>query len=541
MLLRSICVAALACAPLAAQFRDLATTQDGAQLYFVSALRQRGTDQHLYDKIFRLDASGVSLAFLPPKPGPAPYEQYSLGPLQVDGAGAWLLYGRRQNCTGGSSCFLNEQRSATLAGAWFTQNLGANASISRDARWAVSYSSPGVMIRYAWRRDLNAAVNVNLPAQPALPPSVATNGWVLIPAYDRLLLWDGAAARTLAGAVAGAAMDDNATTVVYQTAGARLRVIDLAGGGEWPLGADDRDNTAPQLSSDGRAVLYLSRMYDGPQVFFSARDGGEWMQLTDAEGGIQEAVLSGDGSVAWALTGTGAMLRIDTATGAVDERVAPVPAANLPGPGVPGSAVVLDGHGLDRVTPRVGGLAMPVLSASGGRIVFQIPWDTPAGDTELALENSGGPFESAFPYTIQEFGPSAVPLGDASAQPVPIAVHEDFGSPVTADNPATPGEVVHIYATGLGPVDPTVATGIPSPAVPLSRATLPLRWLWSAGSELPAEVLFAGLAPGLTGFYQVDVRVPAAPDGALLGVWVEWSPPEGGRLGWLLGYVPVSF
>ncbi len=49
----------ISCLPAAAQaFQDLSTTADGSILYFASPVRQKGTDQKLYSKIFRWTAAG---------------------------------------------------------------------------------------------------------------------------------------------------------------------------------------------------------------------------------------------------------------------------------------------------------------------------------------------------------------------------------------------------------------------------------------------------------------------------------------------------
>ena len=74
------------------------------------------------------------------------------------------------------------------------------------------------MISYVWRTDRRTGERTDLTqvARPGSAASVALNGAVLIPAFDRLVLWNGGQARTLAGGVAAAAMDDAATTVIYQ-------------------------------------------------------------------------------------------------------------------------------------------------------------------------------------------------------------------------------------------------------------------------------------------------------------------------------------
>ena len=88
---------------------------------------------------------------------------------------------------------------------------------------------------------------------------------------------------------------------------------------------------------------------------------------------------------------------------------------------------------------------------------------------------------------------------------VETVYHEDF-SPVTADSPARPGEIIIIRATGLGPLTPgTTPSGtdpFPSPSVEVNS---------------PVEVDFGGQSmpainkigwPGQNNVYRIDVRVP---------------------------------
>jgi uncharacterized protein (TIGR03437 family) len=88
---------------------------------------------------------------------------------------------------------------------------------------------------------------------------------------------------------------------------------------------------------------------------------------------------------------------------------------------------------------------------------------------------------------------------------VGLAVHNDTGRLVSTGDPAKPGEVVAIYATGLGPLKGAVASGVPAPASPpietLSRPTVTV-------AGIAAEVLFSGLPPGFVGVNQVNIRVP---------------------------------
>jgi len=62
-----------------------------------------------------------------------------------------------------------------------------------------------------------------------------------------------------------------------------------------------------------------------------------------------------------------------------------------------------------------------------------------------------------------------------------------------------------IYCAGLGPVNPAIGDGTAAPSSTLSRTVNPVTA--TIGGQ-PAQVLFAGLAPGFAGLYQVNVVVP---------------------------------
>jgi len=81
--------------------------------------------------------------------------------------------------------------------------------------------------------------------------------------------------------------------------------------------------------------------------------------------------------------------------------------------------------------------------------------------------------------------------------------------------PAVPGEIVHLYLTGLGPVDRPILTGAVTPGGKVFRATTPLEcriteFIPGDGtSDVPLEILFACLAPGFVALNQLDIRLPS--------------------------------
>jgi uncharacterized protein (TIGR03437 family) len=79
---------------------------------------------------------------------------------------------------------------------------------------------------------------------------------------------------------------------------------------------------------------------------------------------------------------------------------------------------------------------------------------------------------------------------------------------VTGGKAAKPGDIVTLYATGLGPTNPPLAPGVQATGV--SPTTNPVTVTIGGITLSPADVLYAGLSPNsISGLYQINVRVPA--------------------------------
>jgi uncharacterized protein (TIGR03437 family) len=102
-----------------------------------------------------------------------------------------------------------------------------------------------------------------------------------------------------------------------------------------------------------------------------------------------------------------------------------------------------------------------------------------------------------FPETVAKLYPQYGPQAGA-------IFRQDWSQ--TYVGPINTGEVIHVYATGFGPVSPEVPDGASAPAAePFSRLTQTL-------TCSNAEILYAGLAPGaVERIYQIDIRIGQTP------------------------------
>ena len=93
----------------------------------------------------------------------------------------------------------------------------------------------------------------------------------------------------------------------------------------------------------------------------------------------------------------------------------------------------------------------------------------------------------------------------------PAVLHASDNTLVSAAKPAKVGEVLTLYAAGLGPTKPGVDPGQPFTADPIQLVNSPVQVLVNGN---PGDVLYAGGYPGAVDGYQVNFRIP---DGAKAG------------------------
>lgn len=159
------------------------------------------------------------------------------------------------------------------------------------------------------------------------------------------------------------------------------------------------------------------------------------------------------------------------------------------------------------VSVFVNGSVTPLLFVSPGQINFLFPVTAALGDTPVTVVRNGnnGPTVTV---TVVAAAPQL--FTDSTG----FAIAEDWNTgyaQITASAPAQPGDIVILFATGLGAVMPKAITGqAATTASPISGSgalTVTLN-----GTALdPSAVLYAGLSPGSVGLYQINVVLPPNP------------------------------
>lgn len=150
------------------------------------------------------------------------------------------------------------------------------------------------------------------------------------------------------------------------------------------------------------------------------------------------------------------------------------------------------------------GVALPLYFVSPAQVNFLVPATVRPGAhrLHLALDGRTGP--------VVEVRVAAASPGLFLQQPGwAIAVRLD-GTLVSPASPARPGDIVILYATGLGETAGSLA--LRSGEVSKQAASLVDMAGFAVrlnGRDIPRDhIFYSGLAPGFAGLYQVNLRIP---------------------------------
>jgi uncharacterized protein (TIGR03437 family) len=163
---------------------------------------------------------------------------------------------------------------------------------------------------------------------------------------------------------------------------------------------------------------------------------------------------------------------------------------------------------------RINGVAAPLFAIANvngvEQINLQIPYEVTGQSSLSIVVTNNGVSSDPIVIPLQPQQPGIF-VADWATGAGAILHGADY-TLVSSSKPVARGEVVLIYATGLGPVRNAPPTGQPASASPLSETTVTPVVTFSGITA--SEILFSGLAPSFVGLYQVNVRVPLnAPSG----------------------------
>ena len=511
---------------LSAQIQDLATTDDGTVLYFSTPYRLKGSTDVGYSKIFRYTNGEFQLfreIALVPEPPDTNF--YLARRPSVSGDGSTVVYTASRNCVGGSHCVFFSYDQGFVAGVGGVDKFLAYGmlTLSPDGRYVLIHATRTLATPYyvAWG-DLSQGAIVDLAGLSAVPigderQGIANDGTVLLSDSQGPLLWNQGNIQRLSflAPPTQARLSADAKEIVYEAAPLggpyELHSYDVATGQDLALAIGSAAPFHPSLTKDGSLVAYVLNN----QLVVQGTHTLSAFDLISAADGITDVVISGNGNLVYAVTGSDRLLRADVTSRAVTELSAAVPRIQIvSGALVPGARIDLSVSAAPASAPDPVVLSdagpAPVIARSPSAVTFQIPWKAVAGSTvKLFVPGNPSEFEEDDDNQLQGAIPQfyTLPTSSSANPPYALAAHQDFSALVTDQNPAKIGEVVHLYFTGLGMVAPAIATGLAAPIGPLFRVVTPFSC--QVGNEVPADILFAGLAPLFVGVDQVDMRIPS--------------------------------
>ncbi len=156
---------------------------------------------------------------------------------------------------------------------------------------------------------------------------------------------------------------------------------------------------------------------------------------------------------------------------------------------------------LGSASVTVNGIPAPIFYSFPTQLGIQIPSEL-AGETSAILQITAlGQLSVQRTIFLDSAAPGIFSLNQQGNGPG--AIIDVDGEVISEGNPATVGETIILFATGLGAVDPPVGTGAPAGA---SLATAQVTLLVDGVVVIPD---YAGTAPNFVGLDQVNFTVPA--------------------------------
>jgi uncharacterized protein (TIGR03437 family) len=163
---------------------------------------------------------------------------------------------------------------------------------------------------------------------------------------------------------------------------------------------------------------------------------------------------------------------------------------------------------MQSVQLSLAGRALPLISVSQNQANAVVPYNLTPGATYQLVAQRDNRLSVPIAVSIAPADPAIFTTdlsgkGQGHIYVTPTSTSQVLAAPVS---PATTGDYLILYCSGLGATDPPSTAGLPTPFDSL-RSTAAGVGLTIGGVSV--TVLFSGLTPGFSGLYQVNARMPA--------------------------------
>lgn len=510
---------------LPAQQIQLSTTFTGDTLYLTTPYPRAGKDDSPQGRVYTITPSGLTLFAestrkLVPASGFGPQltNYYSFTAAEVTPDGRTLALSARRDCLSGSRCIDVPTLQTELSGA-VQLTVGNRVQFSPNGRWLLRFSDYGIGSQPGGLTDLATLAESPLAIysdQLHAGTQVSNDGAVVLnQAGFRLLPYAASQSIPVTSLLAEDAAHPNlspdASLLVFDSvwnypyhAYRRLRVVDLFTGQPRTLLEGFVHYTQPVLSHDARRVLFLADDFLSPQqAHVIDIDGAAHRRLTNDPSGISTAILSGDGRIAYALSRSGRLLKIDIDAGQQTELLPPfIQLFSTPSLAA-GSRVEFEAYDVPDLRLYLNEIPLDLTRDGLNRFHFVLPPETAGKTLRLRAESAfpEGPFLPQLydqEVTILPYAPRALEIPPEYGGPgaynmrFSLVYDDTLSTLITPFQPAVPGQIVNVLATGLGPLQPTC------------------RW-YSTTEAHPIEPQYIGPHPTEPGLDILRFQIPTLP------------------------------
>jgi uncharacterized protein (TIGR03437 family) len=172
-----------------------------------------------------------------------------------------------------------------------------------------------------------------------------------------------------------------------------------------------------------------------------------------------------------------------------------------------------------------------MIGVTSGQINAQIPWELPSsGTAQVVVTTAAGssapvsiPLTSAAPglFYIATDNTNVARPGAYNNIDGTLPLPPGVVFPPYKSRPSKPGEILILFATGLGAVTNQPPDGAPGLAQSPFSTTVGTPVVLVGG--VPATVTFSGLSPQYPSFYQIAITVPNVPAGPAVPLQIQMN------------------